>query len=97
MEFYIVNEFDKPCPRHVTQLIGDSRLDYIHTDLRGWEKKNGVMVLSNESTNLKDFGFTVRINQNMAIFTQTSESIATYCDGTPRRWQDTTNFQLQIK
>lgn len=89
-EFFIINDMDKPCERHVVQKIGPHQYKYLHPDLANWN----IMEDSKMTTNMKDFGFSVTIEGNRVHFRQTGLSCAKYYDGSPRQWQGEDEFVL---
>ncbi len=96
MEFYIVNDLDRPDAQHVAQIINEDfpiELEYLHPDLRDW----GKLRYQNQSTNVEHFGFTIDIEENQATFRKIRESVAVYKDGLLRSWQGASEFTLQIK
>lgn len=96
-EFYILNNIDKPEPRHVAQSISKTELVYIHEELRNWESRYGAFNFREETTNMQDFGFDIEIIDDMAVFVKVKSSEAKYTDGGNRHWQGEYNFVLRLK
>ena len=93
--FYIVNDIDKPCKRHVTQQINkEGVLMYLDKELQSLYK----LKLNKRSTSLKDFGFDYEIDMESGIvkFVMSNDSIAEYPDGKTRKWQDKTEFECEL-
>ena len=104
MNFYIVNDFDRPDERHVVQIVGKNKKhgypegEYIHDSLTDWCKKSGHrLCVRKSSTPLSAFGFDLTIDDGYATFTLVSGSVARYRDGRPRRWQGRSSFTLKLK
>lgn len=96
LEFYIVNDVDRPCPEHVAQRRGD-RIHYIHRDLRDREAYSEGFPLD-RATPLGDFGIEVVADgpSGIAKFVLRRNCTATYADGRPRKWQGRTMFHLEL-
>ena len=93
MEFYIIDDVDKPNEKFVVQQInddGDCR--YLHKDLSDYE----TLQLNNESINLEEFGFKITIQNDKAIFTKVRRSTAKYANGEEKPWQGAEFFTLKI-
>ncbi len=90
--FYIVNNHDRPCKRLLC-IINRAKLEYLDPHYKSYR----AMGLE-KATRLEDFGFQIdRITDSLFECTRTSEGTATYSDGTPRRWQGSNTFQLDLK
>ncbi len=82
-KFCIINEFDKPTPRHIAQLVGET-YTYMDKSLSHFNKIN-----PERPTNIEDFGFLIiedEIQKNVT-FKKIAESKATYKNGEIRDWQ----------
>jgi len=98
MEFYIVNDFDRPYQKHVCQRMNrKGQLEYISPELRNWHRKNGRMMINDESTLIQKFGFDVEVREGKAKFIKTRQSVAKYRDGKRREWQGEYEFSLEVK
>ena len=91
MNFFIINDFDRPYEKLVT-LEEDGMLEYIHPE----NKNCAPMKSCKESTNIKDFGFDVFVVDGVARFVQTRESTAAYRDGRARSWQGAKEFEIDL-
>lgn len=91
MEYYIVNEIDRPCERLVT-VERDGLLYYIHPDLV--HHKGGMS--KEQATRVEDFGITVRESGRCAFFTQTKKSRVLYSEGGVREWQGSESFIIIV-
>lgn len=92
-QFYIVNTTDRPDRKHVVQLVDKDKktVEYISEELRNW----GQLTLTSRSTNVKDFGFDIKVKSGIAIFTRSGPSKARYPDGSHRSWQGAQEFRLK--
>jgi hypothetical protein len=88
--FYIVNLFDRPDERHITEKRQDGLFYYIHPSLRD-EKRYWKMNPLNP-TPVGDFGISITIENGMIRGSLTSPSVAKYGDGRPRKWQGADDF-----
>lgn len=91
-EFFIINDMDRPYPRHVVQKIGLNLYKYIHPDL----SNHPEMERESGTSSLKDFGFEWTIKNGVATFVKTKGTIVQYSDGTQRNWQGEFKFHLPI-
>jgi len=89
MQFFIVNDCDRPSPRHVTYADGDY-LFYLHRSLENF----GKMTKRHGSTPLEDFGIEAEEIEGGILFNKVRPSVATYPDGRPRDWQGAERFIL---
>jgi len=94
-KFYIVNEFDRPCPEHVCIKRGD-RLFYIHPILRDDTAFLKGIPIREDSTPVEDFGFDIKSTGDIVSFNKTNESKATYEGGDKRLWQGEAAFTIRI-
>ncbi len=88
MKYYIINDIDRPCMRHVTVKRGD-KFYYLSPYLRssrGMELKH--------PTSLSAFGFEVEELPGGILFKKIWHSVAIYYDGRSRKWQGETRFVL---
>lgn len=90
--FYIVNDFDRPAEKFVAELAEDGNLYYIHPELR--VKWSGKGLSAEEAASLEDFGIHTTIKDGMIHGQFLTESIATYRDGKPRKWQGDLRFSF---
>lgn len=90
--FYIVNDFERPAEKFVTELADDGKLYYIHPELR--VKWSGKGLSAEEATSLEDFGIHTTIKDGVIHGQFLTESIAGYRDGKPRRWQGDLRFSF---
>jgi hypothetical protein len=86
--YFIVNDFDRPCPRLIAYMCDDGNLRYVNRDVR---QRCGSQGISSDNICLSMFGFRL----NNGHFTQVEESSATYPDGHPRPWQGLTQFSIE--
>jgi len=89
MNFFIINDFDKPYEKLVMVKDGDL-LRYIHPENKSCSPVN----ICKESTDLKEFGFDIFVVDGIARFVQSRPSTATYRDGKPRSWQGAKEFEI---
>lgn len=92
-DFYIVNSFDRPWPRHIAQ-ARDGKLYYIHSDLRDEKQFHGMRM--DEAVPIVDFGVTLSIEDRFLVGIQTAPSRAHYSDGRVREWQGNGKFRLPL-
>ena len=94
-DFYIVNDFDLPCPNSIT-VNTEKGLCYLDRD-----KKRYDGMSFRRPTSLEEFGFVVKAEEifNGAVFTfvKQNKSTATYENGTNRRWQGATIFSIFVE
>ena len=95
-KFYIVNDCDRPDQEHVVEMFSGKKATYIHPRLRDWNKNNGFFQINEGCTDLEDFGFSINIRGDRAVFTKVRSSVATYPDGKHRHWQGNTTFNLPL-
>ena len=88
MKYYIVNNCDRPCMRHVTVKRGD-KFYYLHHELQN----HGAMT-PQHPTSLMEFGFEVEELPGGLLFKKTGHSVAVYYGGGRRHWQGETRFVL---
>lgn len=93
MEFFIINDVDRPNEDHVVQKVTPIHAEYLSERLRGW----GRMEIREESIPIEDFGFDFFVEGETAFFKKQRPSIAKYSDGRPRHWQGDLIFFLDIK
>lgn len=96
-QFYILNNVDRPDPKHVVQSISETELVYISEELKGWEDRFGNFSFCSETTNLTQFGFAIEIIDDKAVFIKTKPSTAKYSNGSRRLWQGEDKFVLRLK
>lgn len=94
-KYAILNEFDKPCPRLVAQLVNGkyyylSRLEEPH--MKGYDG-----MIPERPTDIQDFGFSILERGGIVHFTKTQDSVAFYKAPHPpeaefRKWQDPSTY-----
>ena len=89
LPLFIVNDFDRPNPQHITIRMADGLLHYIHPELEKWK---GMDVTT--AVPLKDFGITCNEELGILHGMRTHDSTATYRDGRPRQWQGPERFSF---
>lgn len=86
---YIVNSFDRPCPRLIAYKTLDNKLNYIKKELKEF---NGMDI--SRATPLKDFGFE-QVSDNPIRLKRVKSSVAKYPDGETRYWQGIEEFNIE--
>jgi len=94
MEFYIVNEIDRPYERLVTALIPGKGLRYIHPDLADFPF---LAYHEDTATSLRAFGFEWIKKGDVYTFHKVRPEVAKYRNGDPRHWQGRPTFSLLVK
>lgn len=91
MNFYIVNEHDKPCARLLT-VEHEGLLYYIDG-----RYKNFAAQTMERATEIRAYGFKVtEVDGGVFEFEKVSPESATYADGQIRRWQGETSFTMLV-
>lgn len=83
-DFYIVNSFDRPYERLVTQLR-DGKLYYIHAELRDVKHYKGMD--AGGATRVANFGIVLRQTTEGLHGSLEFPTTAKYRNGDPRQWQ----------
>lgn len=91
-EAFIVNDFDRPDEERIAMKGKDGKLYYIHPSLRDVKAYHG-MTPSNP-TPRQDFGILWMVDAGEFVGMLMDESVATYRDGRPRRWQGVERFSF---
>lgn len=94
--FFIINDIDRPYARHIVERFSDQKATYIHPELINWNENNGFFQITDECTDVEDFGLSIDIHRDKVTFRQTGPSTATYRDGKPRHWQGESSFSLPL-
>lgn len=92
--FYIVNEFDRPCEKLIAEMWADGKLHYVHPELRKGGRDYGGMS-PDWATSLAEFGVEVKIENGFFKGEVVRDSSALYEDGGVRRWQGSTSFRFK--
>lgn len=94
-KYAIVNDVDCPERRLVTQMVGGKHF-YMARHEEGGILKRFDGMTPTQPTFIEDFGFKTEPveGSNRIRFTKTKQSTATYRDGSLRRWQGETEFEL---
>ena len=90
IDFYIINEFDKPCRDLIVYRKNDTG-KYIDKTKREEYTFNDF----SRAVNLQDFGFTILENDLYYLLEKNKQTIAKYPDGKLRQWQDN-NLTIKI-
>lgn len=88
-KYFILNDFDRPYPRLVTQKIKDY---YFYMDIELLEQYEGLK--PRRPVSLEDFGFEIEELEHQVNFKKVKPSIVTYEDGQPREWDGWETFSL---
>jgi hypothetical protein len=95
MDFYIVNEIDRPCEQHIAEMRGDGKFYYIHPELRDVKSYHGMT--PSKPVKLSDFGIEVDITGGLFHGIQSGKSIAQYPEsGKTRHWQGLSRFSFRV-
>lgn len=93
-QFFIVNAIDRPYERHIARMRKDGKLDYVHPSLCKNSFYKGMDAA--EAVPIEDFGITLCVRGNMLEGALERESVVTYKDGRPRRWQGSGAFSFTL-
>lgn len=92
--FFILNDFDRPYPRHIVEKQRDGNLYYMDESLsRDEDYKHGFV--EGNATDLEDFGFAIAEDEKEIRFQLCNESVAKYRGGEPRQWQGEKTFAIK--
>lgn len=92
---YIINNVDRPCPEHIVYRRKDGIWGYVDRELNERGYLFGTR-LPEEATSLSVFGLqALRYGQRVEV-SRVGPSLATYADGTYRKWQDVHDFELEL-
>lgn len=92
--FYIIDDHDRP----EGMMIAERREDgfyYIHPKLKNVKAHHAMQ--PTRPTPVEDFGIEITISDGMISGKQVRDSVATYRDGKPRKWQGYPEFKFQYK
>ena len=90
--FIIANEFDRPCSKLVAVIIGQAEnetvvdVQYIPRDTHQLD----FQAVTKRMTFVEDFGIELEFSNGEVSAVKVGPSKATYSNGKPREWQDTT-------
>lgn len=84
IEYFIVNEFDRPWSECLAAYGTDGLLYYVHPRTRSG---NPAGMHDADATNAREFGITLTLENGVLRGRKTGDSVARYPDGSPRRWQ----------
>jgi len=89
LPLFIVNDFDRPSPKHITIRKEDGLLYYVHPELEKWK---GMSVTT--AVPLEIFGIECHEELGILHGVQARPSNATYRDTRPREWQGPERFSF---
>ena len=94
--FWIVNDTDRPCERHLAERGTDGKFYYVHPTLRDEKAYHGMTPA--DPTPVEAFGLRVDVKEGklMGMMDASVERCATYQDGRPRRWQGSREFSFTL-
>ena len=90
-----MNSSDRPSEEHIAERRKDGKHYYIHPTLR--DKKQFHGMTPSHPTPLESFGLLVDVKGGVFVGVRHGESIATYADGRPRRWQGSQRFSFYLQ
>ena len=93
-EFYILNDHDRPEAEMLVYRKTNGCFRYAHPKHR--RNKLYQNMTSRSATPVENFGIEISIVGDRVTGAVTSQSIATYSDGRPRKWQGHESFSFQF-
>jgi len=94
-DLFILNDFEVAASICIARKSKRNGLFYYISETRR-DHKRFYGMSPTYPTPLIDFGVSMHVENGVMIFTRDRVSIAKYRDGTPRKWEGTTNFTIEI-
>ena len=93
-QLFIVNDFDRPQAKHIARQGRHGKFFYVHPLLRNVKQFHGMT--PTDPTPVSDFGISLEIRDGAIYGKLDRESVATYRDGKPRKWQCESEFKITL-